>query len=222
MARKQQYSENLYDVLGVEKDASASEIKKEYRKKAVKLHPDKGGDSEEFAKLSFAYKVLSDPEERKKYDDTGVTSDTPDEEKAAVEHIKTIISKAISNECQNDFMSGYNSSRSGIAGILKGVIKRQIADVKQTIQNTEETITKLTKLKKKTRLKENAKRKFDIFASTCEEILEQAKNHKAGAEHQLKMLEKAKEIAADYEDISLEEEDELTKEIMGKIGVNFE
>ena len=82
-------------------------------------------------------------------------------------------------------------------------------------------VAKLEKLKKKTRLKENAKRKFDIFASTCEEILEQAKNHKAGAEHQLKMLEKAKEIAADYEDISLEEEDELTKEIMGKIGVNF-
>lgn len=219
MAKKQQYEENLYDILGVDKEATEQDIKKAYRKKAVKNHPDKGGSSDEFSKIAFAYKVLSDPNERKKYDDTGVTSDTPDEEKAAVEHIKMILNKAISNECQHEFMYGF--SREGIAGILKKVIKKQIAEASEVITNTESTIEKLEKLRKKTRLKKNAKRKFDIFASTCEEILEQAKNHKAGAEHQLKMLKRAQEIAADYEDVSTEEND-LSKEIMGKIGCNFD
>jgi len=55
----------------VEKTASADEIKKSFRKKALKEHPDKGGDPEKFKELSVAYEVLSDPEKRKLYDKYG-------------------------------------------------------------------------------------------------------------------------------------------------------
>lgn len=64
---------NLYDVLGVDKDASEGEIKNSYRKKASKLHPDKGGNKEGFQKLQHAYEVLSDRSRRKKYDETGTS-----------------------------------------------------------------------------------------------------------------------------------------------------
>jgi len=62
----------LYKVLGVEKGASATEIKKAFRKKALRMHPDKGGDPEEFKKIQAAYEVLSDAEKRGIYDQHGL------------------------------------------------------------------------------------------------------------------------------------------------------
>ena len=60
--------QNLYEILGVAKDASDDDIKKAFRKLAVKYHPDAGGDAETFKKISQAYDVLSDPKKRAEYD----------------------------------------------------------------------------------------------------------------------------------------------------------
>lgn len=66
---------DYYKLLGVEKSASDAEIKKNYRKLAMKYHPDKTkGDKsmeEKFKKISEAYAVLSDPKKRKEYDTFG-------------------------------------------------------------------------------------------------------------------------------------------------------
>ena len=66
---------DYYEVLGVEKNASADDIKKAYRKLAVKYHPDKNpGDKEaeeKFKEVGEAYSVLSDPEKRARYDQFG-------------------------------------------------------------------------------------------------------------------------------------------------------
>jgi curved DNA-binding protein len=71
-------AEDYYKVLGVDKKAGAEDIKKAYRKLALKYHPDRNpGDKkaeESFKKISEAYAVLSDPEKRKQYDTFG--SDT--------------------------------------------------------------------------------------------------------------------------------------------------
>jgi len=63
---------SLYEDLGVHKDAPKAEIKKAYRKKAMKLHPDrKGGDPEKFHAIQRAYDVLNDDARRAHYDATG-------------------------------------------------------------------------------------------------------------------------------------------------------
>ena len=71
MAEKRDY----YEVLGVDKGASAEDIKKAYRKKAIQYHPDKNpGDKEaeeKFKEAAEAYDVLSDPQKRARYDQFG-------------------------------------------------------------------------------------------------------------------------------------------------------
>ncbi len=71
MAEKRDY----YEVLGVAKTATAEEIKKAYRKKAIQYHPDKNpGDKEaeeKFKEAAEAYEVLSDPQKRQRYDQFG-------------------------------------------------------------------------------------------------------------------------------------------------------
>merc|ERR1712195_162257 len=61
----------LYKTLGVAKNATASEIKKAYRKLAVKHHPDKGGDPDTFKEISKAYDIVGDEEKRTQYDQFG-------------------------------------------------------------------------------------------------------------------------------------------------------
>lgn len=62
---------SFYDDLGVTSTATPEEIKNAYRAKAVKLHPDKGGDAVAFAQVALAYRTLSDEEKRAHYDRTG-------------------------------------------------------------------------------------------------------------------------------------------------------
>lgn len=71
---------DYYEVLGVSKNASESEIKNAFRKKAMQFHPDKNkaADAEEkFKEINKAYEVLSDQNKKARYDQFGDASDQP-------------------------------------------------------------------------------------------------------------------------------------------------
>jgi len=70
-------NKDYYNVLGVSKSASQTEIKKAYRRLALKYHPDKNDSKEaekRFKEVNRAYEVLSDPKKRKNYDQFGHTA----------------------------------------------------------------------------------------------------------------------------------------------------
>ena len=62
---------SYYEILGVEKSATADDIKRAYRKLASKHHPDKGGDTARFQEIQTAYDTLSDTQRRQQYDMMG-------------------------------------------------------------------------------------------------------------------------------------------------------
>ena len=70
---------SLYDVLGVKKSDSCTDIRKAYLKLARTHHPDKGGDPDRFKEIAHASEVLTDEKRRKLYDEMGIT----DEKQAA-------------------------------------------------------------------------------------------------------------------------------------------
>lgn len=71
-------NENLYDILGVDKNASKEEIKRAYKKFSKHYHPDmEDGDEEMFKKISYSYDVLMDDNKRANYDKFGSTKGGP-------------------------------------------------------------------------------------------------------------------------------------------------
>ena len=67
---------NPYEVLGINKDATESEIKKAYRTLAIKNHPDKGGDAEQFKQVAEAYEILT--KRKQEYDMFGYADINPE------------------------------------------------------------------------------------------------------------------------------------------------
>ena len=71
---------NPYEILDVPTTATRDEIKRAYNRAAAKLHPDTGGDGDQFKRLADAWAILGDADRRKRYDETGdsATSPAPD------------------------------------------------------------------------------------------------------------------------------------------------
>jgi molecular chaperone DnaJ len=61
-------AQDHYRILGVDPGATQTQIKRAYRRRALRTHPDAGGDREAFARVKRAYDILGDPRRRRRYD----------------------------------------------------------------------------------------------------------------------------------------------------------
>lgn len=144
------FTKDFYEILEVVKEASPEDIKKAYWKKAKKMHPDVGGDEEDFKKISHAYSVISDDVKREKYDN-GYDPEIN-------------IKKAASSILMTWFIYQieYNNVASGILGRFIGYVNDKIEDNSKDKKIFQIEIGKLEKLKGKIVKKNNEENCFDL------------------------------------------------------------
>lgn len=87
----------LYEILEVEENATTKEIKKAYRSLSKIHHPDKGGDEEEFKKISEAYNILSDEKLREAYDNGASLEEVKQESDGLMRRIFSIFEEALNS-----------------------------------------------------------------------------------------------------------------------------
>lgn len=135
-----------YDTLGVSADASKDDIKRAYRKKAHKAHPDKGGDPEKFYPIQRAYETLKDDARRAHYDKTG--ADTGSQEldirRVAMGELGNLFIKAL-NELDFEHMN--------VVAEVRGFIDKQTNKETTSIQDTRKYIVKREKAIKRIKFK---------------------------------------------------------------------
>lgn len=123
-------TKNLYDTLGVKKNASKSDIKNAYHKKAMEHHPDKGGDNEKMMEIVKAYSVLGDDNKKRRYDTTGETEATPFDRK-----FQEFIQKFLVHLVETT-----NVDSTNIIGKLEEIAKQNIKGTKEEIKNKRERL----------------------------------------------------------------------------------
>lgn len=161
---------DLYKILGISKKATAEEIKKAYREKAKELHPDKGGDEEDFKELNEAYEILSDEEKRAVYD---LTKDKKESKKAldtlAIDFLKGIFVSELNKLSNDDLL------RKSILLTVRFKIEESVKESERNIKFYMERKANLEILKKRVKIK---KRKgYNSFREVVEEEISFCKNN---------------------------------------------
>ena len=136
----------LYAELGVARNASAATITRAYRKKAQKVHPDKGGSVDAFAALQRAYNILSDEGKRAQYDATGKTDFNDRSATEAHEVILSMLLQLIDNEM-------VDIERSDLVELMRKASKQKIKHLEGEVTALQRKISKteraLKRLKRK-------------------------------------------------------------------------
>lgn len=114
---------SLYEEIGAAPTASPDEIKAAHRKAAKRHHPDRGGDRAMFDKIQRAYTVLIDPDQRARYDETGVFDETP--ESAEEREMLTVVQRAL----MSVVLGKEDLARCDVIGATIAVVNRGLEEI---------------------------------------------------------------------------------------------
>lgn len=176
---------DLYETLGVAKDATKEAIKRAFRSKAKAAHPDTGGSAEKFHAIEVAHRVLSDDERRAEYDRTGTVDEQPNrQEDAALSIIAAFVDRFLFDE---------NFKTKDMIGQFRRDVQQEIAEVKDNIKEADAFVARC--LNAQTRLK--GKAGAELIKKMIANKIRQAEDAKRMMDDQIKVRERALEIVAD-------------------------
>jgi hypothetical protein len=182
---------DLYGTLGVDMDASADEIRKAYRKKAKSAHPDRSeGSEEKFSALSKALAVLSDPDRRKRYDETGDEGDNSASKREAA--VAGILSQLLASAAQS-----MDVDRQPVDEAMRQALQSAISSHVEGARKCNTAIKKLEKLLTRLKLKNKAAPSV-LLDKMAEEHIRTIKRQKAAAEEQIELHKTALAVVNCY------------------------
>jgi len=175
----------LYKILEIEPKTTQDDIKNAYRRLSKKHHPDKGGDSGQFAEISKAYKTLVNPETRETYDSTSQLEIMAKNNIGRA--IKTFITKSIEQI--------ENPSNPVLFGALVGHFKETLQQDRATLESVKIKQKRMLKMHDKVKLKHCD----DVYKETLRSVSISLKHDVDILLANIELLEKINELLADYE-----------------------
>lgn len=131
----------LYQRLGVKPDAGDVEIRQAFRRLAQHEHPDKGGDTSTWQSIQLAYDVLSDPQRRSRYDQSGQT-DAPDAQAMVLQELAGAL-MAVIDGCSDPRVEDLVASTSQVIRDAQQKRYEQIDMLKRQIRRREVAVARL-------------------------------------------------------------------------------
>jgi len=187
----------LYNVLGVETDASQEDIKRAYRRASMQHHPDKGGDEREFAKIALAYNILSDPGSRERYDFNGLFKGQ--EEQDMVKHMAiNRMMHLMNNVVESNRKTGADLLTLNIIEMVIDVAKNVYTECQNQIAEIQNAIENIKMMGKKCVFKGEGENIFELV------IEEQLKGMERQIEQQRVELDIARQIVDFLKDYDYE------------------
>lgn len=143
--------DDLYDILECNRGSSRDEIRKAYRRKARKAHPDGGGSVERFGQLKLAHDTLTDDERRERYDRTGKAEESgPDDRVSAGMQMAV---GAVDSVLSAMDKAGTPVWKADVIGLACEQVEGQIQQVKNHIAKGVSSIEKVEKMAKRFKVK---------------------------------------------------------------------
>lgn len=161
---------DLFAVLGLDSSASPGQVKHAYRVKAKVTHPDVGGSVEEFEAVNEAYRILSDPTRRAKYEEYGETDDVggADLDAEAYETINLVVTDIIAHA--NDLLD------CDLVWMMRTKIERDIASHRSALKGLSRQLDRAQRLFGRFKVRDGGDNPLD----------RQVRWHKSGIEEKMR------------------------------------
>jgi len=189
-------SGSLYEILEIPRKATKSQIEKAFRKRSKEHHPDRGGDREDFEKIAEAYRVLSDPELRKRYDKDG-TIDKRIAENAEAE-VLSVLLDAFNKAVMFCMANNQDVGETDLIEMMRNALRQGEQVMSKEIQGqlgAQKTFEKTLKRWKGVKGENH-------FEAAARQMIENFDNNIKSQEHELdkirKALEKIKGVTYDH------------------------
>jgi hypothetical protein len=158
--------QDLYDLLGVEQDASTDNIRAAYRRLAMRFHPDRNAGSawhtEVFLRIGVAYATLMNPKKRAFYDHTGsLQFEETEINTKAVAKATSKLASVIESTCCNDQIPEHTLFTIDLVTIAKQGLENDLDSIEKSIKEAKQQLHRLTEIRKRFRRKT---KKFDDTA----------------------------------------------------------
>lgn len=182
-------ADDPYEILGVERGASEDEIKRAFRKKAKSAHPDReAGDNAQMVALNRAKDILSDPDKRAKFDETGSTDKAPTIEEMARMSLVKMFDNLLADDVDLDPFAN-------VVDKLRLAVKRAMVEYEVEIKTLDKYTAKLDKKANKIK----CKAEVNLWASTIADRKKRYEAMRAGAVQKIEVAKMGLTLLDEYE-----------------------
>lgn len=189
-----------YEALGLHSSATDRMVKLAFRELSMLYHPDRpGGDTKKMVAISDAYRVLSDPERRKRYDNTGSDATTGAIYDRAAMLLQTFFTQYLDNGGDDD-------------DVVKIIHASLVAGAETTRKQKATNEATLRKLQRRTRKLRKRSPGNDLYRMLLDLKIKDAQQRIAADNEQLAVFDQCKILANDYTEVPAVLDDDLSWE----------